>query len=158
VPFTAQLLAELDAQRRHVRATLDGLSDSQLRTATAPRAWAPLAAVHHLAIDVERWWFQAVVADDAAAWAYFDEHPDGAWSVPDGVDVLARYGTESARSDAVIAAADLDAPAAGWPAFLGPVQSVGEIVLHVIGETAAHAGQLDVVRELIDGHQHLVLD
>lgn len=28
---------------------------------------------------------------------------------------------------------------------------------HVITETATHPGQLDAVRELIDGHQYLVV-
>jgi hypothetical protein len=99
-----------------------------------------------------------VVANDARAWEYFDAHPGGAWSVPPGTDVAALYARECAASDLIITAADLDAVPAAWPAFLGQAQTVGEIVLHVIGETAAHAGQLDVVRELIDGHQHLVLD
>jgi uncharacterized damage-inducible protein DinB len=152
------LLAELTGQRRHVMATLNGLSDSQLRTPVPPTTWAPIAVVHHLALDVERWWFQAIVADDAAAWAYFEANPNGAWSVPDGTDVAARYDAECAASDAIISAADLDATPAAWPEFLGPTQTIGEIVLHVISETATHAGQLDIVREMIDGHQHLVLD
>ncbi len=154
----SSMLAELAGQRRHAMETLAGLSDLQQRTAVPPMTWAPLAAIHHLALDVERWWFQAVVADDARAWAYFDAHPGGAWSVPPGTDVAALYARECAASDLIITAADLDAVPAAWPAFLGQAQTVGEIVLHVIGETAAHAGQLDVVRELIDGHQHLVLD
>jgi Protein of unknown function (DUF664) len=152
------LLAELATQRRHVIATLDGLSDTQLRTPVPPTTWAPIAAMHHLALDVERWWFRAIVADDASAWAYFKANPNGAWSAPDGTDVMALYAAECAVSDAIISAADLEAHPAAWPAFLGPTQTVGEIVLHVIAETAAHAGQLDIVREMIDGHQHLVLD
>jgi len=32
-----------------------------------------------------------------------------------------------------------------------------EILLHVITETACHAGHLDAARELIDGKQWLVL-
>jgi hypothetical protein len=31
------------------------------------------------------------------------------------------------------------------------------MMLHVITETCLHAGHLDAVRELIDGHQWLVL-
>ena len=72
------LLAELNAQRRHVVATLDGLTDAQLVAVVPPTTWAPVAAVHHLALDVERWWFQAVVADDPNAWAFFSAHADGA--------------------------------------------------------------------------------
>ncbi len=137
---------------------LEGLSDAQLHTAVPPTTWAPVAAIHHLALDVERWWFQAIVADDPRAWAYFDAHPNGAWSVPQGSDVIHLYEAECAVSDAIIATADLDATPTAWPDFLGPAQTVGEIVLHVLAETATHAGQLDIVRETIDGHQHLVLD
>ncbi len=31
------------------------------------------------------------------------------------------------------------------------------ILFHVIGETACHAGHLDAAREIIDGHQWIVL-
>jgi len=41
--------------------------------------------------------------------------------------------------------------------FLPWLDSVREILLHVITETAAHSGHLDAARELIDGKQHLVL-
>jgi hypothetical protein len=36
--------------------------------------------------------------------------------------------------------------------------SLREIVLHVLAETATHAGHLDAARELIDGKLHLVLE
>jgi hypothetical protein len=152
------LLSELSRQRQHVKSALDGLSAPQLLTATPPRTWAPLAALHHLALDVERWWFHAIVANDPDAWAYFEVNPGGAWSVPDGTDVLALYQAECIASDAILSDADLDRRPIAWPDFLGPARMVGEIVLHVIVETAAHAGQLDIVRELIDGRQYLVID
>ena len=152
------LLDELAGQRRHVRSALDGLTGTQLWTPVPPTTWAPVAVPHHLALDVERWWFQALVAGDADARAYFDAHPGGAWTVPPGTDVLALYEAESARSDAIIAAADLGSEPAWWPDFMGPVRTLREVVLHVIGETAAHAGQLDIVRESIDGKTWLVLD
>jgi hypothetical protein len=152
------LLAELAAQRRHVTGALDGLTEEQLSTPVPPTTWQPAAVVHHLALDVERWWFQALVSGDQQARRYFDEHPGGAWAVPPGTDVGALYRAECARSDAIVGAADLDARPARWPDFLGPVQTVREIVLHVITETATHAGQLDIVRESIDGNTWLVLD
>ncbi len=152
------LLAELAAQRRHVTGALDGLTREQLWTPVPPTTWAPVTAAHHLALDVERWWFQALVAGDGDARRYFEEHPGGAWTVPPGTDVTALYEAESARSDVIIAASDLDTHPAHWPDFLGPVQTVREIVLHVITETATHAGQLDIVRESLDGRTWLTLD
>jgi hypothetical protein len=38
------------------------------------------------------------------------------------------------------------------------MQSLRHVMLHVITETATHAGHLDVVRELIDGRRWIVLD
>lgn len=152
------LLGGLRAQRRHVVAALDGLTEAQLTTPVPPMTWAPLAVPHHLALDVERWWFQCVVANDPAARAYVDANPNGAWKVPAGIDVLELYAAECATSDDIIRGADFDALPPAWPDFLGPPWTVGQVFVHVIGETGAHAGQLDVVRELIDGHQHLVLD
>jgi Protein of unknown function (DUF664) len=139
------LMAKLRAQRQHVLATLDGLSHAQLHTAVPPMTWAPIVALHHLALDVERWWFQAIIANDAVAWAYFEANPGGAWSVPGGTNVFSLYADECEKSDAVISAAKLDSIAAAWPEFLGPTQTIGQIVLHVTVETATHAGQLDIV-------------
>ncbi|WP_329064249.1 mycothiol transferase [Amycolatopsis sp. NBC_01480] len=52
---------------------------------------------------------------------------------------------------------DAEASTVAWPDFHGPARTAGETVLHVV-ETATHAGHVDIVREAIDGHQHLVLD
>lgn len=152
------LLSELHNQRRHVLDTLSQLNETQLSTPVPPTTWAPIAAVHHLALDVERWWFSAIVTDDAEAWAYFDQNPGGAWSVPPGTDVFALYEAECARSDEIIGRSAPEDAAAKWPEFLGRPQTVQEILLHVITETATHAGQLDIVRESIDGKTWLVLD
>lgn len=155
------LLDALRAQRRHVRQALSDLSVEQLRTAVPPTTWPPIAVVHHLALDVERWWFQAIVAGDPDQKRYFDEHPGGAWAVPEGLqpaDVFALYDREGTISDAVIARCSPGDRPPAWPSGLGEAQSVREIVLHAIVETAAHAGQLDVVRESVDGTQWLVLE
>ncbi len=152
------LMAKLRAQRQHVLAALDGLSHAQLHTAVPPMTWAPIAALHHLALDVERWWFQAIVANDAPALAYFEANPGGAWSAPEWTNVFSLYEGECEKSDAVISTAELDSIPAAWPEFLGPAQTTGQIVLHVTVETATHAGQLDIVREMLDGHQYRVLN
>ena len=152
------LMATLKTERRHAVATLAGLSPAQIRTVISPMTWAPIAVLHHLALDVERWWFQAIVTHDPAAVAYFETNPGGAWSVPDGGDVFSLYDAECEKSDAIISAADLGSTPASWPEYLGPSQTIAQIVLHVIAETATHAGHLDIVREMLDGHQYLVLD
>jgi hypothetical protein len=42
-----------------------------------------------------------------------------------------------------------------WPNWR--FENLGELMLHVITETAVHAGHADAVRELIDSRQWLVI-
>jgi hypothetical protein len=54
----------------------------------------------------------------------------------------------------------VDTPPAWWPDFFAPsfhLDTLRQVMLHVIAETACHAGHLDAVRELIDGRQWIVL-
>src|SRR6185312_11883460 len=97
-PRLITVIGGRNAQRRHVKATLVGLSEAQEWGPVLPSGWAPIAAVHHLALDVERWWFHAIVANDPNAWNYFDMNPGGARSVPDSLDVAALYDAECAKS------------------------------------------------------------
>jgi uncharacterized damage-inducible protein DinB len=155
---TEALLAALDAQRAHVVAALDGLSDEQLRQAVLPSGWTALGMVQHLALDVELFWFRRAVAGEPLALTHGDE----AWQVPadvPGAVVVGRYREEIAKANAVIAATPLDAMPAWWPGNADhfPPRPLRETILHVITETAAPAGHLDAFRELTDGTQWLVL-
>jgi hypothetical protein len=119
--------------------------------------------VNHLALDVELFWFRAVVAGDPDA---ISELADvgNAWQVDPNVSarsVIDRYRREVSLASAVIEAASLDAPPAWWPdALFGSwrLSTNLEVLLHVLTETACHAGHLDAARELIDGEQWLVLN
>jgi hypothetical protein len=161
VPMTecAALVASLDAERDHVLEALSGLSDEALRRPMLPSGWSCLGLVQHLTLDVERFWFRAVVAGEQVDL----ESGDGAWQVgPDTAaeTVLDAYRAEVQRANAIISATPLDAAPAWWPAqiFEGlPVRDLRRTILSVLTETACHAGHLDVVRELIDGRQRLVL-
>jgi uncharacterized damage-inducible protein DinB len=154
--------AYLGSSRAHVVGILDDLSDDDLRRPMLPSGWTSLGLIQHLALDVERFWFRAVIAGDQEAIASFVDAPD-AWSVgadvPSGA-VFELYRDEISRSDRILATASLDAAPAWWPDHFGTerIQSIREIVLHVLVETASHTGHLDAVRELIDGRQWLVLD
>lgn len=155
---TSTLLAFLDHQRRHVLGILEGLDDEALRRPVLPSGWTCLGLVQHLALDVERFWFGAVVAGEP-----FDLDGPDAWQV--GADVPAEavfesYRREIEHANAIIAATPLDSSPAWWPeeVFPGmPVRNLRKTVLHVIAETACHAGHLDAARELIDGRTWLVL-
>ena len=155
------LLASLQQQRRHVVGILGGLPEPAWRQAFLPSGWTALALVGHLTHDVERFWFEAVVAGDPATIAAIGDGVDG-WAVSadaDPADVLAAYVAAGERADAILAAAPADAPPAWWPSFFGDwrLADVQEVELHVLTETACHAGHLDAVRELADGRQWLVL-
>ena len=153
------LLASLGAQREHVLAAVQGLTDAELRRPVLPSGWTCLGLVQHLTLDVERFWFRAVVAGEHVelvtgdvAWQV--QHPTPASDVLDG------YREEIRRCDEILAETPLDAGPVWWPTEIFadmPERDLRATVLHVLAETACHAGHLDAVRELIDGRQHLVL-
>jgi hypothetical protein len=145
------LLEWLEDQRGHVLGVLKGLPEESLRQAVLPSGWSCLALVRHLAVDVERFWFRGVAAGEAV-----DLNDDTGWlPSPDepAEAVLNLYRREAAASDAVLAGLSLDAPPARWPDYFGGwrLRDVREVILHVITETAVHAGHLDAARELLDG-------
>jgi hypothetical protein len=155
---TELLLSSLNHQREHVLGILEGLPDEDLRRAVLPSGWTCLGLIQHLALDVERFWFRSVVAGEQVELA----SGGGAWQVGPEVpaqDVLGRYRREAELADGVIAATPLDAAPVNWPDFFGSwrLENLRAIILHVITETATHAGHLDAVRELIDGHTWLIL-
>ena len=156
------LLAYLDAQREHVLGILEGLDEEALRRPILPSGWTCLGLVQHLTLDVERFWFRAVIPGEQAAIDALVGASD-AWQVSADVRAAAvfdRYRQESERANAIIAATPLDAAPAWWPSELfgdWRLGSVREIVLHVMTETATHAGHLDAARELIDDRLWLVL-
>ncbi|MEO3742250.1 DinB family protein [Plantactinospora sp. B5E13] len=157
-----QLRAALDDQRRHVLGIVDGLTGEELRRPVLPSGWSCLGLVNHLALDVERGWFRAVVGGQRVVIDELAGAPD-AWVVDPDVPaelVVDRYRQQIGLADAVIAATPLDAAPAWWPEgmFGGwRLDTHQEVLLHVITETACHAGHLDAARELIDGRQWLVL-
>ncbi|MFD6528837.1 DinB family protein [Streptomyces sp. NPDC060184] len=159
----AALLSFLHAQRRHVLGILDGLDADALRRPVLPSGWSCLGLVRHLALDVERFWFRAVFLGDTEVIRSLDDIED-AWQVPAEAspsDVLGTYLSEAERVDSVIAAAaSADAPLAWWPRHLfgePHLHTLRDLLLHVVAETACHAGHLDAARELIDGRRWLVL-
>jgi hypothetical protein len=147
----ATLLGLLAAQRASVLAIVDGWDDAALRRSPVPSGWTPLGLVEHLA-HAEQLWCAEVVAGvpDPLPWP-----PPAGPFVCDRptADVLGYYRDQCARSDAVLAAVPLDAaPRGPRPAdMLDLCPDVRTVVLHLIEETARHAGHLDIARELSDG-------
>ena len=152
------LLASLNDQREHLLGPLEGLSEEDMRRAALPSAWTPLGMVRHLALEVEQFWFRGAVAGEPITLTSKDE----AWQVPadvPGAAILDLYREEVAKANEIIAATPIDAMPQWWPDFFEnfPPRPLRKTILHVIAETATHAGHLDTARELIDGGQWLVL-
>lgn len=153
----------LQNQREHVLGAVEGLKDEELTRPILPSHWTCVGMINHLALDVERWWFRQVFAGEELTAAEIAESGNDAWLVPEDVsphEVLARYRREMERANAIIAAASLEDAPRTWPDLFAPqfhLDNLRELLLHVIVETATHAGHLDATRELIDGRQWLVL-
>jgi hypothetical protein len=160
---TETLVRCLDQQRRSVLEIVDGLPEAALRRAVFPSGWTCLGLIHHLAVDDERYWFRGVAAGEPIG---FPAGEDPEWLVGPQItagQVLSLYRQEIARANAIIAVTPLDALARrrdprwdawGWPE---PGQTVDMrwVIVHMIQETARHAGHLDTARELLDGRTGL---
>ena len=156
------LTGALASARGHVLAQLEGLTEEQLRRAVAPSGWTPLGLVRHLTLSDERYWFEVVVAGGPLD--FWPEGPNADWRVrsDDSADeVIGAYSAAITAADAIIARTDMDSapssPEPDWEAAGLSFPNLRSILVHVIVETSTHAGQLDIVRELIDGRQHIVL-
>ena len=153
------LVASLNQVRRHIIGALEGLSEADLHRPALPSGWTPLGMVRHLTLDVEQFWFQCAVAGEPFAMTPAEESWRVAADEP-GSAVISQYSDAIAKADAIIAVTPLDAMPKWWPGFFNdfPARPLRSTILHVITETACHAGHLDAARELTDGTQWLVLD
>lgn len=161
-PDRALLLGRLDGQRRHVLEQLEGLTDEQFKRPVLPSGWSCLGLVRHLTVSDERYWFEVVMAGGAQDFWPAGERGD--WRIGDNESasvVIDAYRDAIARADEIVAGRPLDTPPASpepwWPEAGLSFPDLRTVIVHVITETATHAGQLDAVRELIDGRQYLVL-
>ena len=151
------LVAKLDAQREHILGALEGLADEHLRQPVLPTGWSCLGLVQHLTQDVELLWFAEVFAGQPV------EHAGGGWKVdPETAadDVLNGYRAATKRANEIIAAHEVTDIPAAWPdgIFGGwRLHDLRQMMLHVLTETACHAGHLDAARELLDGQTWLIL-
>ncbi|WP_091647392.1 DinB family protein [Micromonospora pallida] len=154
----AFLLQSLAWKRSHVLEAIEGLDDEALNRAHVASGWTPLDLVRHLTVDVERYWFQAVMLAEPDAVAFASGDSSG-WQVgvPEAYDdVVAAYRDEITRSDRVLASLAPEAKPRWVEGAVGRAD-LTSVIVHVLVDTATHAGQLDIVREGIDGRQYLVV-
>ena len=155
------LLEFLAVQREAVLAIVEGLHEEAWHRSVVPTGWTPAGLVEHLG-GAEFHWFQIVVAGAEI------ELPEGEEMEPydpmaafvtdmSSAEVIAQYRDICARSDAVLAVTPLSAAPRGIHGDPGMEEppTVRWVVLHMIEETARHAGHLDIARELLDGQTRL---
>ncbi|WP_103354869.1 DinB family protein [Amycolatopsis sp. CA-128772] len=153
------LLNFLEQQRYVLKLAAHGLTDEQARATPTKSSLSVGGLVKHVA-STEYGWLDTVLQvpqkpfNEAVA-EYEDAHrlrPDETLA-----GVLARYDEVAARTVEVIAGIDdLGRPVPvpkGVPWFPQDVEawSVRWVLLHLIQETARHAGHADIIREHIDG-------
>ncbi|MFJ8030619.1 DinB family protein [Streptomyces sp. NPDC096032] len=142
------LHASLDRHRDIVLGKLQGLDDEQLRRPMTPTGTNLLGLVKHLAA-VEYGWFVETFGREAEPF-WFDPHDDMRVSPGETTErIVAFYGRARAAADRAIDALALDAE--GRPAWRDVGVSLRWTLVHMIEETARHAGHMDILRELIDG-------
>jgi uncharacterized damage-inducible protein DinB len=105
-------------------------------------------AVHLRGVELH--WFAFALGGDAA-------HTPVVPGEPRTLDEAVRaYRAEIERSDRLLAGFALDDPPTVLPPQLpGEIDTVRDILLHVIEELARHCGHLDIARELLDGRTGL---
>ncbi len=151
----------LRAQRESVLAIVEELSEEAWHRSVVPTGWTPAGMLEHLG-GAEWHWFQGVVAgrqpelpgDLDVDRAPYDPVSVVFTSDASSAEVLAFYRDQCAESESVLATTPLSAPPRGRH---GPYEppNVRWVVLHMIEETARHAGHLDLARELLDGKVRL---
>jgi hypothetical protein len=150
----------LDQQRNAVLAIIDGLDESQLHTPVLPSGWTPIGLVRHL-IGAEAMWFQWVVLGTQPPATWDDGLEDAPYepgapftTTHSSAAVIQQYRRQCEISNEILQSQHLDAPLRGehgldWPGE--PITDLRWVALHLIEETARHAGHLDAARELLDG-------
>ncbi|MFF4750651.1 DinB family protein [Streptomyces sp. NPDC002514] len=159
----ADLLRTLSKQRHFLRFTTRDLTDEQAGRRTTVSALCLGGLIKHVTA-VERSWVDFILDGPSAmpdftamTEADFAERADEFRLLPGETlaGVLAGYAAVADRTDELIAALpDLDAtqplPKAPW--FEPGVRwSARQVLLHLVAETAQHAGHADIIRESLDG-------
>jgi len=134
---------------------LDGLSEYDIRRPLVPTGTNLLGLVKHLAL-AEQGYFGDTFGrppDDKIPWDEADPNSD-MFAAPEEsrAAITGLYRRACAHSDATIDALPLDATGhvPWWPPDRNEV-TLHHILIRMVAETSRHAGQADIVRELIDG-------
>ncbi|MDH6126521.1 DinB family protein [Kitasatospora sp. GP82] len=141
------LLAFLDYLRDAVAAKASGLCDREVRSAGVSSGTSILGLIKHLTAVELNWFAWAYAGADVALCD--DESQPAADDTAEGL--LAAYREAVRRCNGIVEACDdLDRPGARSLRETPP-PSMRWVLVHMIEETARHAGHADILREQIDG-------
>ena len=155
----ADLLESLEVHRTFLRQTVAGLTDEQAALRPTASALCLGGIVKHVTL-VERRWIDFVLEGPAAMATTPESYATHAASfeMQPGetlAGVLEAYEETARRTaEVLLSLPDLDAaqplPEAPWfeP---GATRSARRAFVHIVAETAQHAGHADIIRETIDG-------
>lgn len=155
------ILETLAIHRRLLLHTVQGISDDQARQRTTVSELTLGGIVKHVAITEQQW--ARFIVEGTVALATTDtsfaEHA-ASFVLGEGetlAGVVAGYEAIADHTDDLVRSLpDLDLahalPEAPWfPP--GATRSARRVFLHVVAETAQHAGHADIVREALDGQR-----
>ncbi|MEJ8642234.1 DinB family protein [Streptomyces sp. MS1.HAVA.3] len=151
-----QLLGWLDMQRSIIHWKCEGLSDEDAHRPVLPSSPLMTAAglVSHMRW-VEHCWFEVILLNRPSDTnPQFGDVEDADMKV-EGIplrQLLDEYDRQCAASNEILATLSLDDTGLDQE-FKAGAASVRWVLLHMIEETARHAGHLDAVRELVDGEK-----
>jgi Protein of unknown function (DUF664) len=157
----ADLLETLAKHRDFLRFTVRGMSDEQATEHPTVSELCLGGLIKHVAA-VESGWVDFIIDGPQAMSSGTDEDRIEEWLtrfqvLPEETlaILLERYERVAARTDDVVAnLPNLDdghpLPEAPWFES-GASWSARRVILHIIAETAQHAGHADIIRESIDG-------
>lgn len=147
----------LDFQRATVVLKCEGLTQAQLAARIEPSTLTLAGLLKHLALVEDSWFGERLRGlDIGAPWSSVDWDATPDWDFDSAVDdtpadLLALYEAACARSrESVTTVGDLDTVMV-QANRRGEYFSLRWILLHMIEETARHAGHADLLRETIDG-------
>ena len=154
----------LQADRDSLLWKLDGLSERQARWPMTPTGSNLLGIVKHVGSVAVGYFGETVGRDfgERLPWQLPDSDPqDDLWATAEqSIEwVTDFYRRAWEFSDETIAGLELDSPGAvpWWPEERRAV-TLQQILVHMIAETARHAGHADILRETIDQRAGLRAD
>ena len=144
------LVGFLNQNRSVMLWKLEGLNEDLARRAAVPSGTSMLGLIKHLAW-VERGWFLRIIGGQEIDYPWTDEDPDGDFRIEEDETITSisqLYVDAVKEANAAIEAADsLDVTGTRR----GKERSLRWVLIHMIEETARHAGHADIIRETLDG-------